>query len=44
VCREQKECERIKTILLRNKNWNLSTIAEALLINEKSIKRFVDDY
>jgi hypothetical protein len=39
-----KECGRIKAILLRNKNWNLSTIAEALLIYEKSIKRFVDDY
>ena len=44
VCREQKECDRIKAILLRNKNWNLSKIAEALLIHEKSIKRFVDDY
>lgn len=44
VCREQKECDRIKAILLRNKDWSLSKIAEALLIHEKSIKRFIDDY
>jgi len=34
---EQKECDRIKAILLVK-------IAEALLIHEKSIKRFIDDY
>ena len=41
---EQKECDRIKAILLRNKDWSLVKIAEALLIHEKSIKRFIDDY
>ncbi len=44
ACREPKECDRIKAILLRNKNWSLSKIAEALLIHEKSIKRYLDDY
>jgi len=44
ICREQKECDRIKAILLRNKDWSLAKIAEALLIHEKSIKRYVDDY
>jgi predicted HTH transcriptional regulator len=44
VCREQKECERIKAILLQNKDWSLTRIAEALLIYEKSIKRYIDDY
>ncbi|MFT6193384.1 MAG: DNA-binding transcriptional regulator WhiA [Cognaticolwellia sp.] len=29
VCREQKECEQIKAILLRNKDWSLARIAEA---------------
>ena len=44
TCREQKECDRIKAILLRNKGWSLPKIAEALLIHEKSIKRYIDDY
>lgn len=44
ACREQKECDRIKAILLRNKDWSLAKIAEALLIHEKSIKRYIDDY
>jgi len=44
VCREQKECDRIKAILLRNKDWSLAKIAEALLIHETSIKRYLDDY
>jgi len=44
TCREQKECDRIKAILLRNKDWSLAKIAEALLIHEKSIKRYIDDY
>jgi transposase len=44
VCREQKECDRIKAIILRNKDWSLAKIAEALLIHEKSIKRYIDDY
>jgi len=44
VCREQKECDRIKAILLRNKDWSASKIADALLIHEKSIKRYIDDY
>ncbi|MDQ6994118.1 MAG: IS630 family transposase [Mariprofundaceae bacterium] len=43
-CREQKECDRIKAILLRDKGWERSKIAEALLIHEKSIKRFIDDF
>jgi hypothetical protein len=44
VCREQKECDRIKAILLRHKGWSLAKVAEALLIHEKSIKRYIDDY
>ena len=44
VCREQKECDRIKAILLRDKGWGVSKIVENLLIHEKSIKRFIDDY
>ena len=30
--------------MLSNKNWSLSKTAEALLIHEKSIKRYLDDY
>ena len=44
VCREQKECDRIKAILLRYKGWSSSEIADALLIHKKSIKRYIDDY
>ena len=44
VCREQKECDRIKAILLRHKGWSLAKVAESLLIHEKSIKRYIDDY
>jgi transcriptional regulator len=37
VCREQKECDRIKAILLRHKGWSLAKVAEALLIHEKAL-------
>ncbi len=33
ICREQKECDRIKAILLRNKDWSLAKIAEAYTEN-----------
>jgi hypothetical protein len=35
VCRELKECDRIKAILLQNKDRSLARIAEALLIHVK---------
>jgi transposase len=35
VCCGQKECDRIKAILLRHKGWSLAKMAEALLIHEK---------
>jgi hypothetical protein len=44
LCSEQKECDRIKAILLRNKDWSASKIADALLVLEKSIKCYIDDY
>ena len=43
-CRDKRECDRIKAILLCSKGWSTSAIAEALLLHETSIIRHVDDY
>jgi|GEM_PF-4536912 len=43
-CRDQKECDRIKAILLRNKSWSMVKIVEALLIHKTNITRYIDDY
>lgn len=42
--RDVKERDRIKAILLRAKGWSLPMIAEALLIHETSITRYISDY
>jgi transposase len=42
--RDGKERDRIKAILLRAKGWSLPMIAEALLIHETSITRYISDY
>lgn len=43
-CRDKRECDRIKAILLCSKGWFSAMIAEELLLHETSIDRDVDDY
>ena len=43
-CRDKRECDRIKAILMCSRGWSASSIAQALLLHESSIRRFVDEY
>ena len=43
-CKNVKECYRINVVLLRDKGWNISMIAQALLIHEGTVARHLKDY
>ncbi len=40
----KRESDHIKAVLLRNKNWSTSMIAQALRLHETSAVRYIDDY
>jgi transposase len=42
--RDKRICDRIKAVLLYDKNWSSKQIAEALLISEDTIRNYVYDY
>jgi len=42
--RDSRECDRIKAVLLSAKGWRAPHIAEALLIEESSVRRHVKEY
>lgn len=42
--RDAKECDRIKVVLLRAKGWSTPQIAEALLLDDSSITRHIQEY
>lgn len=42
--RDSRECDRIKAVLLSAKGWRTPHIAEALLIEESSVRRHVKEY
>ncbi len=42
--RDSRECDRIKAVLLSAKGWTAPDIAEALLIEESSVRRHVKAY
>lgn len=43
-CRDKKESDRIKAVLLRSEGWVIPMIAQALRIHEGTIARHLNDY
>lgn len=43
-CRDVKELDRIKAVLLRSENWTIPMIAQALRIHENTVTRHIHDY
>lgn len=42
--RDKRICDRIKAVILYDKGWSISAIAEALLLSDDAIRRHIDDY
>jgi len=42
--RDKRICDRIKAVLLFDKGWSISAIAEALLLSEDAIREHIADY
>lgn len=42
--RDKRVCDRIKAVLLYDKGYNYTQIAEILLLDDETIRRHVDDY
>jgi transposase len=43
-CRDKRECDRIKAVLLFAKDWSIASIADALLLHETSVTRHINDF
>jgi transposase len=43
-CRDKRECDRIKAVLLCDEGWSSKMIAQALRIHEASIVRHLNDF
>jgi predicted ArsR family transcriptional regulator len=43
-CKDVREKDRIKAVLLSSEKWTVEMIAQALRISESSFKRHVSDY
>jgi transposase len=43
-CRDGKERDRIKAVLLRSESWTIPMIAQALRIHESTVTRHINDY
>lgn len=43
-CRDSKESDRIKAVLLRSEDWTIPMISQALRIHECTVSRHLDDY
>ena len=43
-CRDGKERDRIKAVLLRAEGWTIPMIAQALRIHESTVTRHINDY
>ena len=41
---DRRVCDRIKAVLLHDKGWSPSRIAEALLLTEGAIRNHIDEY
>lgn len=42
--RDKRICDRIKAVLLRDKGWSYSQIADALLLSDDAVQKHVQDY
>lgn len=42
--RDRRVCDRIKAVLLRDKGYSYSQIAEILLLDDETVRRHIDDY
>ncbi len=43
-CRDKREGDRIKALLLADEGWTCSMISQALRIHETSVTRHINDY
>ena len=43
-CRDKRECDRIKALLLADEGWTCAMISQALRIHETSVTRHINDY
>ena len=42
--RDSRVCDRIKAVLLHDKEWSSQQIAEALLISDQAVRNHIQDY
>jgi len=42
--RDRRICDRIKAVLLYDKNWSIAAIAEALLLSEDAVREHIAEY
>lgn len=42
--RDKRICDRIKSVLLRDENWSVAKIAQALRLSNDTISRYLSDY
>jgi transposase len=43
-CRDKRECDRIKAVLLYAKDGSIASIADALLLHETTVTRHINDF
>ncbi len=44
ACRDAKESDRIKAVLLRAEDWTIPMFSQALRIHENTVSRHINDY
>ncbi len=44
LCKKRNEADRIKAVYLLGKNWTISAVCEALLLEDDAIRRYFMDY
>ncbi len=44
TCRDKRECDRIKAVLLASEGWSSVMIAQALRLHETTVNRHISDY
>ena len=42
--RDKRICDRIKSVLLRDENWSIAKIAQALRLSNDTVSRYLCDY
>ena len=44
ACRDKRECDHIKAILLSSEGWSVPMIAQALRLHETTVQRHINEY